>query len=141
MGTVVLYAGALAAGTFRVAKEGDRRAYVLDADAIRWGARRRFVSRSRLSWCYSSCRQAGRSSSAMRDLWHVRLGVLEAFGFGMRHPDPVTPAECSRVGYLLTCDNLSTPPSPALKGLWHRMDQMGEELCRKLDPDADVHTV
>lgn len=97
MGTVVLYAGALAAGTFRVAKEGDRRAYVLDADAIRWGARRRFVSRSRLSWCYSSCRQAGRSSSAMRDLWHVRLGVLEAFGFGMRHPDPVTPAECSRV--------------------------------------------
>jgi phosphoenolpyruvate carboxylase len=38
-------------------------------------------------------------------------------------------AECMRVGYLLTCDNLSTPPSPALKGLWHHMDQMGEELC------------
>lgn len=31
---LVLYAGAFAAGTFRVAKEGDGRVYVLDADAI-----------------------------------------------------------------------------------------------------------
>ncbi len=38
-------------------------------------------------------------------------------------------AECMRVGYLLTFDSLGTPPSPALKRLWHRMDQTGDDLC------------
>ena len=37
--------------------------------------------------------------------------------------------ECGRVGYLLTFENLSTPPSLELKQLWHRMEEMGEKLC------------
>ena len=48
----------------------------------------------------------------------LRVHVLERFA-----------AECRRVGYLLTFENLSTPPSPELKRLWHRMEEMGEKLC------------
>ncbi|MBR3226321.1 MAG: phosphoenolpyruvate carboxylase [Atopobiaceae bacterium] len=36
--------------------------------------------------------------------------------------------ECRRIGYLLTFENLSTPPSLGLKRLWHRMEEMGEKL-------------
>ncbi len=47
----------------------------------------------------------------------LRVHVLERFA-----------TECGRVGYLLTFENLSTPPSIELKRLWHRMEEMGEKL-------------
>ncbi len=47
----------------------------------------------------------------------LRVHVLERYA-----------TECERVGYLLTFENVTTPPSLELNRLWHRMKEMGEEL-------------
>ncbi len=47
----------------------------------------------------------------------LRVHVLERYA-----------TECGRVGYLLTFENQTTPPSLELKRLWHRMEEMGEKL-------------